>query len=369
MSIDALVELVVDRAIAIQQIPSPTFAEAARAALIRKFFDREELADVQIDGTGNVFARIPGIGATTPLVVSAHLDTVFPAGTDLTQHRDGQRVYGPGIGDNSLGLAALFGLVWHIRSSALTLPGDIWLVANVCEEGLGDLHGMQAVVDRLGGQVQAYLILEGMALGQVYHRGLGVKRYRITAQTGGGHSWVDFGRPSAIHELAALVVRLTSISLPKIPRTSMNVGVIRGGTSVNTIAAQAYLELDLRSEDWAELESLADLVQDMVEQDNRSGKVQMTVQLIGNRPAGELPANHRLVKLAEQALQEQGITAILNIGSTDANLPLSRGFPAVTIGMTYGAGAHTVGEFIEIIPLAQGLGQLFRLVDLIYQTS
>jgi tripeptide aminopeptidase len=363
MAAEQWIERVVERAISVQQVPAPTFAESARAALVRRLFVQEGLADVQIDLVGNVLARLPGRGEAQPLVVSAHLDTVFPAGTDLTLRRDAEKVYAPGIGDNSLGVAALFALAWELKTRQSALPGDLWLAANVCEEGLGDLKGMNAVVDRFGSGVTAYLVLEGMSLGHVYHRGLGVRRYRISARTAGGHSWVDFGRPSAIHELAGVVVQLTSLPLPVEPRTSLNVGVISGGTSVNTIAAQATLELDTRSEGKQELLALAVQVEQVVAQANREGLVQVAGEVIGERPAGEISASHPLVSLAVQCLQEQGIIARLNIGSTDANAPLSRGYPAVTVGLTHGAGAHTVGEFIVIQPLVQGLQQLFSLAE------
>ncbi len=363
MAAEQWIERVVEWAISVQQVPAPTFAESARAALVRRLFVQEGLADVQIDTVGNVLARLPGQGGAQPLVVSAHLDTVFPAGTDLTMRRDGEKVYAPGIGDNSLGVAALFALSWELKARQPSLPGDVWLAANVGEEGLGDLMGMNAVVDRFGSGVTAYLILEGMSLGQVYHRGLGVRRYRISARTAGGHSWVDFGRPSAIHELAGVVVQLNSLPLPAQPRTSLNVGVISGGTSVNTIAAQATLELDTRSEGKQELAALAAQVEQVVALANRANGVQITGEVIGERPAGEISASHPLVSLAVQCLQEQGINARLNIGSTDANAPLGRGYPAVTVGLTHGAGAHTVGEFIEIQPLVQGLQQLFNLVE------
>jgi tripeptide aminopeptidase len=363
MAAEQWIERVVERAISVQQVPAPTFAESARAALVRRLFVQEGLADVQIDTVGNVLARLPGQGEAQPLVVSAHLDTVFPAGTDLTMRRDSEKVYAPGIGDNSLGVAALFALAWELKARQSSLPGDVWLVANVGEEGLGDLIGMNAVVDRFGSGVTAYLVLEGMSLGHVYHRGLGVRRYRISARTAGGHSWVDFGRPSAIHELAGVVVQLTSLPLPVEPRTSLNVGVITGGTSVNTIAALATLELDTRSEGKLELAALAAQVEKVLAQANREGVVQVTGEVIGERPAGEISASHPLVSLAVQCLQEQGIIARLNIGSTDANAPLSRGYPAVTVGLTHGAGAHTVGEFIVIQPLVLGLQQMFNLVD------
>ena len=201
---------------------------------------------------------------TPAIIVTAHSDTVFPLDTDLTISYQPGTIHGPGIGDNSLGVAGLFGLLWQLRQSETTLPGDLWLVANVCEEGLGDLKGMRAVVDRFGDEPRAYIVVEGMALGQVYHRGLGVQRYRITAKGQGGHSWVDYGTPSAIHELATLVTRIAALKLPEKPRTTLNVGIISGGTSVNTVAAEASLQLDLRSEGREALASLIQQVETLV---------------------------------------------------------------------------------------------------------
>jgi tripeptide aminopeptidase len=358
----SFIRRVLDQAVAIQQIPSPTFQEGCRAAFVRDGFISEGLAEVMLDPLGNVYGCLRGSDSSRPMVVSAHLDTVFPASTDLTIWQEPGKIYGPGIGDNSLGVAGLFALIWIFRQRNPSLPGDIWFVANIGEEGLGDLRGMRAVVDRFGNAVRAYLILEGMALGQVYHRALGVQRYRITTRAAGGHSWVDFGRPSAIHELAALVTRLTKLSLPGRPRTTLNVGVISGGTSVNTIAAEATLELDLRSEAERTLRILVEQVLELVAYSNQPD-VQVTADLIGSRQPGRIAADHPLVLLARGCLEEQGITPNLSIGSTDANVPLSRGLPAVCIGLTTGQGAHTTKECINVEPIAKGLAQLTALVE------
>ncbi len=406
-----LISRLLNLAIAIQQIPAPTFHEAERAEFVRLRFLDEGLADVEMDGTGNVYARLPGSGhhpelagqarrdpaASSPrstrrvkgescekaLVVSAHLDTVFPLGVDLHFEREPGRILAPGIGDNSLGVAGLFGLVWALRERSLTLPGDLWLVANVGEEGLGDLRGMKSLVGRFGRCREqsversgpprprtgtpplAYIVLEGMALGQIYHRGLGVRRYRITVRTSGGHSWIDYGQPSAIHELTALSTRIAALEPPRNPRTTLNIGVISGGSSINTIAAEAMLELDLRSEGAETLEALAGQVEQIVRAARRSG-VAVEAEIIGQRPSGELPAEHPLVRLAQECLRAVGIEPLLNTGSTDANLPLSRGLPSVTIGLTTGARAHTVQEFINLAPLEKGLGQVLRLVSKIW---
>ncbi len=353
----------VDLAIAIQQIPAPTFHEAMRAEFVRACFVEEGLApaDVKMDETGNVYARVagspitkrqrdsmrgPSAGHGKALVVSAHLDTVFPSNVDLHLERKPESIHAPGIGDNSLGVAGLFGLVWTLRERNLTLPGDLWLVANVCEEGLGDLRGMRAMVDRFGSGALAYIVLEGMALGQITHRGLGVRRVRITIRTSGGHSWIDFGQPSAIHELAALATRITALSRAGTgttssrsgtgttssrsgtgttssradngttssragtgttsPRTTLNIGIISGGTSVNTIAAEAMLELDLRSESAETLEALSRQVERIANSAKKRGVIVKT-EIIGRRPSGELPADHPLVRLAEDCLRAVGV--------------------------------------------------------------
>jgi acetylornithine deacetylase/succinyl-diaminopimelate desuccinylase-like protein len=352
---------IIELAIAIQQIPAPTFHEGDRAEFVRLRFAEEGLADVEIDQAGNVYARLAGQSSALELVVSAHLDTVFPPNIDLHVEQETGRVLGPGIGDNSIGIAGLFGLVWALRERNQELPGDLWLVANVCEEGLGDLRGIRAVVDRFGSHPKAYIVLEGMALGQVYHRGLGVCRHRLTVRTQGGHSWIDYGQPSAIHELTAISTRIAELEPPRSPRTTLNIGIISGGTSVNTIAAEARLELDLRSEDAGTLEALARQVENIVDAARKPG-VTVSSEIIGQRPSGELPSGHPLVTLALDCLRRAGVESHLNIGSTDANLPLSRGLPSITIGLTTGGRAHTVQEFINLAPLEKGMEQAVSLV-------
>ncbi|MEP7136300.1 MAG: M20/M25/M40 family metallo-hydrolase [Chloroflexota bacterium] len=370
-----ITQRIIDLTIQIQQIPAPTFNEFKRAEFIRDLFKSEGLSEVSIDEVGNVYGLLKVEGRTSnvkPLIVSAHTDTVFPLEMDLKVRREADKVYGIGIGDNSLGVAGLVGLIWMLRERRAPSPqpspegrgslaGDIWFVANVCEEGLGDLRGMKAVVDRFGGDVLAYLVLEGMALGHVYHRAVGVKRYRVKATTRGGHSWSDYGQPSAIHELSKLIVQLTSLELPKEPRTTMNVGKISGGTSINVIAPEAWLELDLRSEGQ---ESLAKLVSDaekIIRAANKPG-LNIEAEVIGQRPAGELSPDHPLIRLATDCLREQGLDAALTTGSTDANIPLSKNYPALVLGVSTGGGAHTKDEYINTAPIEKGMEQLVAFV-------
>jgi acetylornithine deacetylase/succinyl-diaminopimelate desuccinylase-like protein len=367
---DDLPSRVIDLAIQIQQIPAPTFSEGQRAEFVRGRFQQEGLKDVSMDSLGNVYGRIPSYSPSSlisnkPLVVIAHLDTVFPAKVNLRVRKAAGKIYGPGIGDNSLGVAALFGLVWSIRERKVKLKNDLWLVADVGEEGLGDLRGMRAVVERFNSHVTGYLIIEGLALGHVYHRAVGVRRYRITAQTAGGHSWSDYGQPSAVHELAALITQLTSMTLPREPRTTLNVGTISGGTGINVLASEATCELDLRSEDPSILAKIVSQTENLIHSANRVD-VRMNCETIGQRPAGGIPADHPLVKIAMECSHEQGLDAVLTAGSTDANIPLNKGIPAVVMGVTTGGGAHSIHEFIDVEPVGKGMEGLVNFVSRVW---
>ena len=356
-----LIDTLLDLALQIQQIPSPTFDEAHRAEFVRMRFADEGLADVQSDSTGNVLARLPGTGTGLPLIVSAHLDTVFPLDTELTGRRTPEKINAPGLGDNALGVAALFGIFWRFRERKMVLPCDVWFVANVGEEGLGDLRGMRAVVNRFGGEARGYLVVEGLAFGHVYNRGTGVRRFRITVRTAGGHSWSDYGRPSAIHELSGLVTRITALKLPETPRTTLNIGRITGGTSVNTIAPEAWMELDLRSENETVLSDLVRRVEELIAAVNKPG-VSLETVTIGDRPAGAIQAGHPFIQSAISCLKAQGVDPSLTIGSTDANVPFSHGYPAVVLGVTTGGGAHTVNEYIDLPPIEKGIEHLVEFI-------
>ena len=358
------VNRLLELAIQIQQIAAPTFEEKQRAEFVRERFVQEGLKDVSMDSVDNVYARLPGVKNSKPLIVSAHMDTVFPLGTSLHMTREEDRIYGPGIGDNSLGVAALFGLLWMLRERKIQLQNDVWFVANVCEEGLGDLRGMKAVVDRFGKSIQAYLVIEGLSFGHIYYRAIGVRRYRVTAKTAGGHSWSDYGQPSAVHEAAKLVTQIASLSVPAIPRTTLNVGKLSGGTGINVLASEATFELDLRSESMDALIGLVHQVEGMIRSANKEG-VKIEYELIGQRPAGEIASDHPLIRLAGECMRQQGLKAELTSGSTDANIPLSRGYPSVVLGVTNGGGAHTVHEYIEVGPVEKGMEQLVRFVELV----
>lgn len=354
----------IDQIIAIQQVAAPTFAEEARARYIEERFRAIGLKEVRRDATGNVYGRLPGRSADrAPLVLSAHLDTVFPAGTDLSVRRDGPFIFGPGIGDNSTGLAGLLLIAEAIIEHQLPHAADIHFVANVGEEGLGDLCGMRAVVDHFGERA-TYVVIEGGLFGRLIHQAVGVRRFRIDVSAPGGHSWGGFGTTSAIHVLGRLIAAIDDLDVPSIPRTTYNVGIIEGGISINTIANVARLWLDLRSEGANELTRLVARVREIIETMNEQFKVagdavHIDVVQVGDRPAGSIDRLSPVVVYAETALSLVAADDIRYIvSSTDANIPLSLGYQAVCLGLTHSANAHRPDEYIDVTHLPAGLGQL-----------
>ncbi|MEZ4589671.1 MAG: M20/M25/M40 family metallo-hydrolase [Chloroflexota bacterium] len=354
---------IVAQAVAIQQIPAPTFAEADRAAYLEQRFAQLGLQDVSQDELHNVYGRFPGSQPQThaPVVISAHSDTVFPAETDLTVRQEGRLTYGPGIGDNSTGVAGLIALVEALGRCEIRPFADIWFVANVGEEGLGDLRGMRAVVARFGGE-PTYLVVEGGLYGQISHQAIGVRRYEVRFHTAGGHSWGNFGQRSAIHELGKFIAAIDRFKVPARPKTTYNVGVIEGGTSINSIAQSAKLLLDLRSESPDHLAILVAEVEALVAQWRSQSNVLVELTQIGSRPAGQLARNAPLVRQSVAALHQVGCQKINYIASsTDANIPLSLGYTAVCIGLTESGNAHRLDEYMDSTHLPAGMGQLLLL--------
>jgi tripeptide aminopeptidase len=357
---------ILETAISIQQIPSPTFAEAERARFVEERFLALGLSDVHQDALHNVFARLQGRNAADPLVVSAHTDTVFPADTDLAVRRvpgDGSksRIYGPGLADNALGVTGLLVLADMLKRFKLDLENDLWLVANVCEEGLGDLRGMRAVVKRFGGQAR-YVVVEGGSFGYVFHRAIGVRRFRLEVSTPGGHSWGDFGRSSAVHVLGRLIAAIDDLPIPEGRKTTRNVGVIKGGTTINSIASSAMMLLDLRSADPELLERQVAWVENLVAEANAGSDVVVSMSQIGDRAAGEIPRDDPLVATASAALEEVGCQNIeFQGGSTDANVPISQGIPAVCVGLANSGNTHRLDEYLDPANLPAGLTQLLLI--------
>jgi acetylornithine deacetylase/succinyl-diaminopimelate desuccinylase-like protein len=363
----ALVELAdfrpaLETAIAIQQVPAPTFDEAERSTLVLDRLRALGLSDIASDELGNVYGRRPGREPRPGLLISAHLDTVFPRDTDLRLRYEGDRVYGPGLGDNSTGVAGLIHLAQAMQRHDLPNQGDIWFVGNVGEEGLGDLRGIRAAVDRLRSRIGRVIALEGCDFGTLHHQAIGVRRYRIEATSPGGHSWGNFGTPSAIHALVRLAARIAELSVPRSPRTTYNIGVIEGGTSVNTIAEHASLLLDMRSVSAATLNDLIAQVDRLVAAAAaESGEVKLKVVTVGNRPSGSITRDHELVQAAVAAYHTVGASVSYQQSSTDANIPLSQGIPAVCVGLTDGGNAHRHDEFIQPANLGRGLQALLLL--------
>lgn len=356
-----LAEWVVEQALTIQQIPAPTFDEAERAAYVARQFADLHLQQIDTDPQHNVYGKLPGHDPDKgAIMVVAHTDTVFSKETNLANRYNEDWIYGPGLGDNSIGVSGMLAVARSFVEWKLNPECDVWFVATSCEEGLGDLRGMKAAFERLQSQIRAVINVEGLAFGHVYHAGIAVHRLRISAYTEGGHSWLHFGRPSAIHAIVQLGERLTRLNVPRQPRTTFNIGLLGGGQSINTIAAEANLWLDIRSENRGELEKVIEQVYAQIKA-LESPEVRFVVEVVGDRPAGRLEPHHPLVKGALAAISCEGTSGALEIGSTDGNVPLAAGCPAVTVGITRGGNAHRLDEYIEVSPVKSGLRQLIML--------
>jgi len=354
-------EWVIDRCIAIQQIPAPTFHEADRAAYVAEQFKALGLTDIHTDEHLNVYGIMPGTHRDQPgLMIAAHTDTVFTADTDLTLTRNAEKISGPGIGDNSLGVAGMLGIAEMLRRLNIIPPCDLHFVATSREEGLGNLEGMRAAFERVQEHIAGVINIEGLALGFVYNAGIAVRRFKITAQADGGHSWVHFGRHSATHAIAQLGSRIASMETPERPRTTYNIGMINGGHAINAIATNAELWLDLRSESPAELAVLEHQVRRAVD-DLSESDLRFTIEVVGDRPAGSIPRDHPLVKIALATLDAVNTHGGLHSGSTDGNIPLAADCPTVTVGVTTGGHAHRLDEYIETAPVETGMKQLILL--------
>lgn len=357
-----LAEWVIQQGIHIQHIPAPTFGEAERARYVMSQFAALDLTEVDMDAQLNVYGVLRGSKKGTGILLMAHTDTVFPIETDLSiRKHTTDFLSAPGIGDNSIAVAGLLGILHYLRAHQLTPDCDLWFVATSCEEGLGDLKGIRAVWQRLEKHIGAVINVEGMALGHVYHAGIAVQRLRIQFTTEGGHSWLHYGRPSAIHTMLRVGAALTELLPPAIPRTTFNIGIVEGGQSINSIASDASLWLDMRSETQQDLENLASAVHAILKR-TCPPDVHMRIEVVGNRPAGTLDTKHVLVQGALQALNEVGMEGSLETGSTDGNIPLHYGYPCVTVGITRGGNAHRLDEYIELAPIARGMQHIILLI-------
>jgi len=344
------------------EIAAPPFQEQARAKEFERLFRELGLKDVRIDREGNVIGVRPGEKPTPNVVLSAHLDTVFPEGTDVRVKREGHLLRAPGITDDGRGLAALLSVIRALDEGGVRTPGTITFVATVGEEGLGDLRGVKALFNEtLKDQVDFFISIDvpsgdGAGPNRFTTTGVGSYRYRVTFTGTGGHSYGAFGLANPIHALGRAVARIGDIRVPAQPRTTFNVGRIGGGTSVNSIAFEAWMEVDMRSENPAALEALhgqfKEAVQAAVAEENARwggrGNLNVDLQLVGLRPAGATAADSPIVRTTGAAIAALGLEPIRNAGSTDANVPMALGIPAVTIGGGgIGSGSHTLEETFD----------------------
>jgi acetylornithine deacetylase/succinyl-diaminopimelate desuccinylase-like protein len=319
------------------------------------------LHDVHVDATNNVIGVLPGREPGPTFLLDAHTDTVFPAGTDVRVRREDGKLRAPGVGDDTTNLACGLFLLRLVRDYGLSIPGTLIFSGTAGEEGLGDLCGIKAVMQELAGRVDYVLALDGQ-LGRLCNQGVGSHRYKITVRAQGGHSWADFGAPSAIHALGATIARISKLEVPKNPRTTFNAGIISGGTSVNTIAESAEMLLDLRSVSAEELTNLETRVLALFPEVEHEYNVHIERQLVGDRPAGSKADTAWIVETIRQVHAALGLQTQVNAASTNANVPLSRGIPAVVIGTYTGRGTHRLDEWIDERSIILGMKQLVLVV-------
>ena len=338
------------------EIPAPPFHEEVRGRELQRLFGELGLKDVRTDRAGNVIGVRPGRAAHPNLVFSAHLDTVFPEGTDVKVKLDGEVLKGPGIGDDCRGLAVMLAVIGALNDGHVETPGTITFVADVGEEGLGDLRGMKSLFyESLKGQIDKFISVDGTGLG-ITHIGVGSNRYRVTFKGPGGHSFGAFGMANPIQAMGRAIAKIDAFEVPKQPKTTFNVGRVGGGTSVNAIPFEAWMEVDMRSSDPASLKALDDkfnaAVKQAVAEENQRwgnrGPVTAAAELVGVRPAGQTPKNSPIVQTALSVSRAMQIEEALREGSTDSNVPMNLGIPAITIsGGGNGTGAHSLNEAFD----------------------
>jgi acetylornithine deacetylase/succinyl-diaminopimelate desuccinylase-like protein len=359
-------DAITEEHIRICSIPASPFGERERAEYLSRKFSELGLSEVEIDEEGNCIGLLPGSSRSPLLVVSAHLDTVFSADTNFNVVRRDGKLFAPGIADDGCGLAALIALAQVIQSERIPIEGSILFVGTVGEEGEGNLRGVRHLftTGRWARHVDSFLSFDGPGLDRITNRALGSRRYRVEVSGPGGHSWGDFGLPNPVHAMGRAISRLASYPAPKEPRTTFNVGRIEGGRSVNAIPSEASMEVDLRSAAEAELQRLDAFfrraMKDAVDEENAKRRVgdpllKLKVDLIGERPTGETAADAPLVEIAIEATKLIGVEPRLDQASTDSNLPISLGIPAITLGAGgSSAFSHSLDEWYD--PRGRDLG-------------
>lgn len=358
--------------IAVAQIAAPTGEEAERGEWVARRFRDCGLSDIHTDAAGNVIARRDGASDLPPVVICAHLDTVFPRNTDLSIRRDGERLVGPGINDNGRGLAVMLALAGEIDGVRLRSKHPIEFVATTGEEGIGDLRGAKHYFATRGRLAHVAVALDGAGDERIIHRALGSRRFKVSYMGPGGHSWAAFGTPNAVHAAATAASRLAALPLPSTPRTTLTVGRIGGGLSVNSIPDSAWLEIDARSTSTDILDDLERAIHRIAHaaMDDENGRraagtraLRVTIESIGSRPCGETPAEHALVRAAVDATELVGRQPDLALASTDANVPISAGIPAIAIGAGgRGGDAHTHTEWFDNVHGTLGVARALTIV-------
>ncbi|MGH9628173.1 MAG: M20/M25/M40 family metallo-hydrolase, partial [Bryobacteraceae bacterium] len=361
---------VIEQQIRLTEIPAPPLKEQRRAEALKSDFEQLGLRDVRIDGEGNVIGVRPGRRAHPNLVFSAHLDTVFPEETDVKVRREGTVLKAPGIGDDGRGLALMLGVIRALQDSGIETEGPITFVGTVGEEGLGDLRGVKHLFqESLKNQIDYFISVDGTGL-SIANTAVGSYRYRVFYKGPGGHSYGAFGMANPIHALGRAIAKIADFQTPSDPKTTFNVGRIQGGTSVNSIAFEASLEADLRSSEREALEALDEKFKSALQlalneenaRWNDRGKLELVVNLVGDRPAGSTPESSLIVRKALEVTDALGLATALREGSTDSNIPMSLGIPAVTIGGGgRGRGAHSLHESYDIQNSWQGTQRAFLL--------
>lgn len=356
------------------EIPAPPFGEAARSEWLRARFTALGLEDVHIDELGNVLGLLAPKPQAPLIAISAHLDTVFPSGTALKTREEGSRLFGPGISDNAAGVIAVLAMVAAIKRAQLQPTTNILFIGNVGEEGEGNLRGMRHLfsVPRWRDAIQSLLVVDGAGTDTYVNQALGSRRFEVTFRSPGGHSWSDFGVPNPIVLLSRALARFSEVRIPDSPRTTFNIGVISGGTSVNSIPESATARVDLRSASMEELQKLEDRLRECVAEawseaplSYRAGeaKVTLAIESIGDRPAANLPADARILQLVRATDKHLRIESLPRLASTDANMPLSLGIEATTIGAGGdGGGAHTVREWFDCTNRDLGLKRILLVL-------
>jgi len=367
-------DTITEEQIRICSIPASPFGEQERAEYLRQKFIELGLSEVEIDEEGNCLGLLRGASLKPLLVVSAHLDTVFSKDADFTVSKREHKLYAPGIADDGCGLAALLALAHVIQNEQIALEGSLLFVGTVGEEGEGNLRGVRHLFTngRWASEVDAFLSFDGPGVDRITNRALGSRRYRVEFIGPGGHSWGDFGVPNPVHAMGRAISRLAGYPAPKDPRTTFNVGRIEGGTGVNSIPSRAAMEVDLRSSAEPELQRLDAFfrraMRDAADEENgtrRAGDppLQLKLELIGERPTGETPADSPLVELALEATRVLGVEPRLDQSSTDSNLPISLGIPAITLGAGGASGSsHTLDEWYDPRDREKGLKRALLVV-------